>query len=94
MSPSCWEEEEDATVLPLENPDDHDSWSVDVNFDNSEVQDLVSISSGSSFNSFVAWLDTGQKLRLCVDVLRTLWGLCWDIMRFVFGSGNKESLSF
>jgi hypothetical protein len=81
----------------LENPDDdHDNWSIDVNFDNSEVQDLVSMRSGSSFNfqSFVAWLDTGQKVRLCVDVLRTLWGLCWDIMSFVFGSRNKENFSF
>jgi len=78
--PECWGEEKDA------DPDgDDDSWSIDVNLDSSEAQDLVSRMSGSSVQSFVAWLDTGQKLRLCVDVFRTLWVLCWDIMRFVFG---------
>jgi hypothetical protein len=84
--PDCCEGEKDA------DPDD-DSWSIDVNFDGSEAQDSVCMRSGSLFNfpSFAAWLDTGQKV---LDVLRRLWGLCWDIMRFVFWSGNKESFSW
>jgi hypothetical protein len=79
--PDCWEEEKDADP----DDDDDDSWSIDVNFDSSEAQDLVSLRSGSSVQSFVAWLDTGQRLRLCVDVLKTLGVLCWDIVRFIFG---------
>lgn len=77
--PSCWEGENIAD--PDDDDDDDDSWSIDVNFDSSEAQDLVSMRSGSLFHSFVAWLDTGQKLRLCVDMLRTLWGL----FQFIFG---------
>lgn len=76
-----------------DNEDDEDRWSINVNFDGSEAQDIVSMRSGSSFNfpSLVAWLDTGQKV---LDVLSKLWELCWDIIRFVFWSRDKESFSW
>jgi hypothetical protein len=88
--PDWWEGKDSVS----ENSDDN-SWSVVVNLDN---DDLVS-KSGSSFESFVACvvakLDTGQKLRFCVNssvfILRTLCGFCRDVIRLMFG--NKEGFS-
>jgi hypothetical protein len=51
--------------------------------------------SGAWFQEFVdsviVKVDTGQNLRYCVQVLRTLVGFCWEVIRSMFG--YKESFS-